>query len=178
MIYIVENKNKNRDATIILFIISVICLFIPISAAPVGATPSHLEPITLQLRWFHQFQFAGYYAAIEKGFYADEGLQVALREFDPGKDHIAPVLEGRAQYGVGDPGLLKLRNQGQPVVVLAQIFQHSPNVLITLRESDIFSAAELVGKKVMMSLDDAGSVSIQAMILEILGGMNRATLKG
>jgi ABC-type nitrate/sulfonate/bicarbonate transport system substrate-binding protein len=67
----------------------------------VGAQNTALEPVTIQLRWFHQFQFAGYYAAIEKGFYADEGLQVSLREFEPGKDRIAPILEGKAQYGVG-----------------------------------------------------------------------------
>lgn len=57
---------------------------------------------------------------------------MSLREFVPGKDRIAPVLEGKAQYGVGDPSLLKLRMQGQPLVVLSQIFQHSPQVMIAL----------------------------------------------
>jgi ABC-type nitrate/sulfonate/bicarbonate transport system substrate-binding protein len=130
----------------------------------VRAQDKALEPVTIQLRWFHQFQFAGYYAAIEKGFYAAEGLQVSLREFEPGKNRIAPVLRGNAQYGVGDPGLLALRNQGKPVVVLAQIFQHSPAVLIARRESGIFSADELVGKRVILPLEDSGSASIQAMI--------------
>ena len=99
-----------------------------------------------------------------------------MRAFEAAKNRITPVLEGKAQYGVGDPGLLKLRNQGQPLVVLAQIFQHSPAVLITLRDSGIFSADELIGKKVMISLDDAGSISIQAMILQILGGINRVII--
>ena len=103
-----------------------------------AATPA-LEPVTIQLRWSHQFQFAGYYAALEKGFYAAEGLDVSLREAVPGQDRIAPALEGLAQYGVGDAGILKLRADGQPVVVLAQIFQHFPSILITKRDGDIFS---------------------------------------
>ena len=53
------------------------------------------EPVTIQLRWFHQFQFAGYYAAIEKGFYAEEGLDVSLLEFNPKEGRVAPVLAGR-----------------------------------------------------------------------------------
>ena len=76
MIHTAENKGQNRYATAIFLLFSVVGLFFSIRAAPVGATPSHLEPVTLQLRWVHQFQFAGYYAAIEKGFYGDEGLQV------------------------------------------------------------------------------------------------------
>jgi ABC-type nitrate/sulfonate/bicarbonate transport system substrate-binding protein len=152
---------------------AVIGILILISTVPVLAAQPHLEPVTIQLRWFHQFQFAGYYAAIEKGFYTDEGLQVSLREFEPGKDRIAPVLEGKAQYGVGDPSLLKLRMQGKPVVVLAQIFQHSPSVLIARRESGIFSADELVGKRVMLPLEDIGSAAIQAMILQAVGDLHR-----
>lgn len=147
--------------------------FFPFSAIVVQAAPAQLEPVTLQLRWSHQFQFAGYYAAIEKGYYADEGLQVSLREFEPGTDRIAPVLEGKAQYGVGDPSLLKLRMQGKPVVVLAQILQHSPSVLIARRENGIFSADELVGRRVMLPLDDIGSAAIQAMIRQEAGDLNR-----
>jgi ABC-type nitrate/sulfonate/bicarbonate transport system substrate-binding protein len=75
------------------------------AAAAFAATPT-LEPVTIQLRWSHQFQFAGYYAAVEKGFYAAEGLDVTLQAAVPGQDRVTPVLEGRAQYGVpGYPGL-------------------------------------------------------------------------
>lgn len=85
---------------------------------------------------------------------------MSLREFVPGKDRIAPVLEGKAQYGVGDPSLLKLRMQGQPLVVLSQIFQHSPQVMIALRGSGIFEPSDLAGKRVMISDHDVGSVSV------------------
>jgi len=135
-----------------------------------------LEPVAIQLRWFHQFQFAGYYAAIEKGFYADEGLHVTLREVEPGEDQIATVLEGKTQYGIGDPALLRLRCQGKPVVVLAQIFQHSPQVLISKKESDIFSPDDLAGRKVMLATDYIGSVPIRAMILDVFGDMRHITV--
>ena len=167
--------NVRKACLIVLFLAVSICNPC-LNANMVGAQSTVLEPVTIQLRWFHQFQFAGYYAAIEKGFYAEEGLRVSLREFEPGKDRIAPVLEGKAQYGVGDPSLLKLRMQGQPLVVLAQIFQHSPSVLITRRESGVFSPEELVGKKVMMPLGDFGSAAIQVMILDALGDLNRLSL--
>ncbi len=129
-------------------------------------TPSPVvETVTLQLRWFHQFQFAGYYAAIEKGFYAEEGLNVVLKELDPQKGRIAPVLEGEAQYGVGDASLLKLRSEGQPVVLLAQIFQHSPLIFIAKKETGIYSPFEMAGKKVMYNFEDAPLTALFSAVL-------------
>ena len=54
------------------------------SAVPavLSAEKPPLEKVRLQLKWFHQFQFAGYYAAIEQGYYAEEGLDVELIERD------------------------------------------------------------------------------------------------
>jgi two-component system sensor histidine kinase EvgS len=162
---------ESTRAKLFFFLITLLFFSFPPAVRAEGA--SKAEPVTIQLRWHHQFQFAGFYAAIENGYYADEGLQVSLREFEPGKDRIAPVLDGRAHYGVGDPSLLLLRARGKPVVVLAQIFQHNPGVLITLRRSDILSADQLIGKKIMLSVDDIGDVSIQAMILDVLGDMDQ-----
>ncbi len=52
------------------------------TAAPAGSGP--LQKVSLQLKWRHQFQFAGYYAAIARGYYRDVGLDVSLREADNG----------------------------------------------------------------------------------------------
>ncbi|MEA2072524.1 MAG: ABC transporter substrate-binding protein [Campylobacterota bacterium] len=65
-----------------------------------------LQEVTLQLKWFHSFQFAGYYMAKEKGFYEEEGLDVELLERDPSKNNIEQVLSGEAEYGVADSTLL------------------------------------------------------------------------
>ena len=88
-----------------------------------------LEKITLQLSGKHQFQFAGVYAAQEKGFFREAGLEVNLRELS-GPDPARPVLAGVAAYGIGDTTLLLTRSRGEPVVVLASLFQHSPSVLM------------------------------------------------
>lgn len=89
-----------------------------------------LEKLTLQLKWQHQFQFAGYYAAIEQGYYQQAGLEVTLREAKAYEDPIQYVLDGNAEYGVGTSELLLLHHFNQPVVVLAVIFQHSPLALL------------------------------------------------
>jgi len=109
-----------------------------------------LTPVTLQLKWKHQFQFAGYYAALERGYYEEVGLDVTIVQAEPGIDPVYNVLEGRADFGVGTSELMLLHARGEPVVVLAVIFQHSPLVLLTLEDSDIQSLHDLVGKRVMI----------------------------
>lgn len=107
------------------------------------------ENVTLQLKWKHQFQFAGYYAAVEKGFYADEGLTVTIKERSNTPDHIKSVIEGDAEYGVSDSSLILYRLRGEPVVILAAIFQHSPLVLMTKTNDQLLGPFELKGKRVM-----------------------------
>ena len=102
-----------------------------------AATPAKLDVVNLQLRWLPQFQFAGYYAAIEKGYYRDEGLDVRLHAGSPERQPVAEVLAGRAQYAEGNSEVLLARLQGKPLVALAAIFQHSPSVLLALRKSGI-----------------------------------------
>ncbi len=109
-----------------------------------------LDKVTLQLKWHHQFQFAGYYAAKELGYFNEAGLDVTL---DPAINDVNPinhVLNGGAQYGVGSSDLLLIRNSGKPVVVLAVIFQHSPYVLLAMQRNGIESVHDLIGKKVMI----------------------------
>ena len=108
-----------------------------------------LQSVTLQLNWKHQFQFAGYYAAIERGFYREAGFDVRLQEVQEGRDPIDAVMSGAADYGVGASELALRRGQGRPVVVLATILQHSPLVLIAAGRSGA-SVHELAGKKVML----------------------------
>lgn len=91
-----------------------------------------LTPVTMQLRWKHQFQFAGYYAALEKGFYQDAGLDVTLKEGGSNISATEEVLQGRAQFGVTNSGLVKTYMMGQPVLMLAPIVQHSPTILLSL----------------------------------------------
>ncbi|MFB0935336.1 MAG: ABC transporter substrate-binding protein, partial [Propionivibrio sp.] len=75
-----------------------------------SATP--LEVVNLQLWWKHQFQFAGYYAALEKGYYRDAGLDVLIHEGTPGKAPVDEVLAGRAEYGAANSEVLLARLKG------------------------------------------------------------------
>ena len=115
----------------------------------------------LQLKWQHQFQFAGYYAAKEKGYYLQAGLDVEIIPSQPGEDHVQAVLQGKAEFGVGATDLLLLREQGAPLVVLAVIFQHSPLAIMTLKTAGLQSIHDLAGRRVMI---EPGSSELYAYL--------------
>ncbi|MDD4929574.1 MAG: ABC transporter substrate-binding protein [Gallionella sp.] len=118
------------------------------------ATPSFaLDRVVLQLKWVHAFQFAGYYAAKEQGYYRDVGLDVSLVEASGKIDPVREVLDGRAQYGIGTSSLLLSRVQGLPVVALAVIFQQSPYEIYAAPE--IRSLRDLIGKRIMLEPQSA-----------------------
>ena len=122
------------------------------------------ETVTLQLKWKHQFQFAGYYAAIKKGYYLEEGLDVILKEGTPGGNEVEDVVRGRANFAVGMSDILLSRFLGEPVVLLANIFQHSPVTLITTKISGDSSPQDLFEKSIQM-VSSVKSAELQAMFL-------------
>ncbi|MCY2993694.1 MAG: ABC transporter substrate-binding protein [Planctomycetota bacterium] len=126
-------------------------------------SPASLERVRLQLKWVHKFQFAGFYAAADKGYYREAGLEVEIIEGQPGVDFTKQVASGAAEFGVEMPDLLLRRQAGEPVVVLAAMFQHSPVALISLAETRIASPQDLVGRRVM--LRSTGNLDVRAMIL-------------
>ena len=85
---------------------------------------NRLVQITLQLPWFHQFQFAGYYAAIEQNYYKGAGFKVTVISGSPTRRPVSEVLTGRADYGVASSELLLHRLHDMPLVALAAVFQH------------------------------------------------------
>ncbi|AOT06638.1 ABC transporter substrate-binding protein [Pseudoalteromonas luteoviolacea] len=114
-----------------------------------SACVSALEPVTLQLKWVHQFQFAGYYVAKQKGFYRQVGLDVNIASAQKHQpDEQFKVLSGQAQFGVTHSGLLEQRMQGKPLVALASIFQSSPYCWMVRADSDIYSPKDFQGKKI------------------------------
>jgi diguanylate cyclase (GGDEF)-like protein/PAS domain S-box-containing protein len=114
-----------------------------------------LDQVTLQLKHAHQFQFAGYYAALEFGYYKEAGLDVRILEGQDGNAPERDVLAGRAQYGTGASNLLLARLAGRPVVVLAVIFQHSPYALAMRQTGGDPDLRRLIGKRAMIgSLTD------------------------
>ncbi|HEY9065253.1 MAG TPA: ABC transporter substrate-binding protein [Burkholderiaceae bacterium] len=121
------------------------------------------DKVRLQLKWFHQFQFAGYYAAQSKGFYRDEGLDVEILEGAPEHTPTAMVLQGKADFGVHDGAdLVYRRLQGDPLIAVAAIFQHSPVALLSKKSNNIRHPADLVGREIGVD-QSQGAVSLLAM---------------
>jgi len=120
-----------------------------------------LEAVSLQLKWKHQFQFAGYYQALAQGFYRDAGLDVTIREGGPGIDVSEAVAGGKADFGVCTASVLRDWAAGRRLVVLAAIFQRSPAVILVARRADISSVSDLRGRTLM---DTPGSDEIAAML--------------
>lgn len=141
-------------------------IFLSLVRSAFAATPARdTDSISLQLKWLHQFQFAGYYAAQLKGYYQEEGLNVAIVQGSAHRMPISSVLEGNAQYGVAASDLLDVYAQGAPVVAIAVIFQHSPYILMSLKDKHISTPSDLIGKKVMAA-QQQGWVQIKAMFLK------------
>jgi len=121
-----------------------------------------LTPVSLQLQWKHQFQFAGYYVAKEKGFYKDAGLDVKIYEHQDGQDVVEMVENGEVDFAIGRSSLL-LRHP-QNLKLLAAIYQSSPFVLLSLARNDIHSLADIRNKKVAIYDSVTNMASIFAML--------------
>ncbi|NLY40661.1 MAG: ABC transporter substrate-binding protein, partial [Desulfovibrionales bacterium] len=111
--------------------------------------PSTLQRIRLQLKWKHQFQFAGYYAALQQGFFHQEGLDVEIIEGHPGRHAVQELERGNVDYAVDAPAVILERAKGAPVVVIGAIFQHSPDIVLTRASDELLSPHSLRGKRIM-----------------------------
>ncbi len=114
-----------------------------------GTEEMAMTPVKIQLQWVTQSQFAGYYAALDQGFYKDEGLDVTILE---GAVEIVPqqvVAAGEAEFGVAwVPKMLASREQGANLVNIAQIFQRSGTLQVAWADSGLTSVEDWAGKRV------------------------------
>ena len=132
------------------------------------STISHskeLKKVTLHLSWLDQFQFAGYYMAKEKGFYEEVGLDVEIIPFSFGVDIPKEVSDGKVDFAVGRETLILERTKDRNIVALYALFQATPLILISTKESEIHNIEDFSNKKIMTTIDDASEVSLKAMIV-------------
>ena len=123
-------------------------------------------PVSLQLLWKNQFQFAGYYMAKEKGFYKEVGLDVDIREFDNSTDLVGDVLSGKSDFAVGRSSLMIDKAAGKDIVALFAAFQQSPLMLLSKADSNINSPNDLKDKRIMMTQDAEQVAEVLAMLLQ------------
>lgn len=118
-------------------------------AEEAAAECTELTPVSLQLQWFVQAQFAGYYAAKDKGFYEEQCLDVTILE---GGVDIVPqtvLAQGGADFAIAwVPKALSSREQGALITNVAQVYQRSGTLQVSWADSGITTPADLAGKKV------------------------------
>ena len=119
------------------------------STSPTTTSSGGVTTVKLQLQWFYQAQFAGYIAAVDKGFYKEQGLDVQLLE---GATDIVPqtvLAQGKADYAVAwVPKALASREQGAQITDVGQIFARSGTYQVSFASKNIKTVADFKGKKV------------------------------
>ncbi|THB79042.1 MAG: myristoyl transferase [Desulfobacteraceae bacterium] len=114
-----------------------------------GQAVSALTPVSLQLQWFTQAQFAGYYVALDKGWYRDEGLDMSIFPGGPDLVPVDLVTSGAKDFGTTLLADLTVSiGQGKPAVSIAQIQQNNGLRLLTKTASGIREPRDFTGKKV------------------------------
>ncbi|NTW08893.1 MAG: ABC transporter substrate-binding protein, partial [Anaerolineaceae bacterium] len=108
-----------------------------------------LTPITLQLQWVTQAQFAGYYVALENGWYAEEGIDLTIIPGGPDQNGIDLVSSGTRDFGTALLADLAVAVQNDKQVIgISQVQQNNGLLLIAKKASGIQVPADLVGRRV------------------------------
>ena len=159
------------------FLVMAAVALAPAAAGSAAAVEPPADQVTVQLKWIHQAQFAGFYAADQKGFYAEENVEATLKADGT---HISPeeavdaLIGGETTFAIiGGDHVLASRAQGKPVVAIAAVFQRNPRVYATLKASGIERPQDLVGKRVMVP--DDGMIQHQALLSKL--GIDPATIE-
>jgi len=140
------------------------------SAAGLGAAALGLGPraaraqtqVALQLSWLHSAQFAGSYIAQDRGYWGEDGLEVALLPGGPNAPVEPPVVSGTALVGISAADYTAAAvEQGAPFKILGVAMQKNPFVVASLPANPVNEPADLVGKRIGMAL--ANTPVLQAL---------------
>jgi len=122
---------------------------VAIAAAACSGAGSTATKVKFQLQWVAQAQFAGYYAALDQGYYKDEGLDVSLLLGGPQVDNVNAVASGTADIGTAWlPKMLQSRENGTDLVSIAQVFQRSGTRMASFKDKNIVAPKDFDGKKI------------------------------
>ena len=146
-------KEKSMIKIILIYISFILLL---------NADEIELEKVKLQLEWQHQFEFAGFYAAKEKGFYKDVGFDVEFIEYNSSIDITHEVLNANADYGITYSSIIAEYLSGKPVYLMANFFKQSPLVIVA--QKDITIPAELKGKTIMGVSNSIDNIVLLSML--------------
>lgn len=118
-----------------------------------AAPAEDLLPLTFQMTWKAQAEHGGYYQAVEKGFYADCGLDITIREGGPGVDGLQLLTSGAVDIAVigQNDGVMRMNEAGFPAKAVMATFQKMPQILMFHAESGIETPEDLAGRPIMIS---------------------------
>ncbi|MFC1655822.1 ABC transporter substrate-binding protein [Patescibacteria group bacterium] len=149
------------------FTISIVLILL-FSGCGNNVKSNELEDTVVKLKWKHQAQFAGNYVAKDKGFYADEGLNVELVQYSDEEPTIDAVVDGDADLGITSAEELVLaRSKGVPLVAFAVIYQTTPDCFYALKESGIKKPQDFVGKRVGLRRGPEANILYNVMMSEL-----------
>jgi len=123
------------------------------------------ENVSIRLKWFNQAQFAGIYQAKEQGYYKQDNLNVTINPGGPEISPIQMVASGTDQFGITSGNQIILaRDKGIPVVAIATIYKKSPIVITSLKDKNITSPKDLIGKKVGVVYADDDEIVLKSLL--------------
>lgn len=148
-----------------------ILLAILISSCGGGKANAPKDKVTMQFAWFHQIEYAGFYVAAEKGYYAEENIDINLVAGGYDVDPIAEVLNGNSQFAISrSVNMVIAGSKKQDVVAVGTVFRNDPFVIVSLKEAGIKTPQDLVGKTVGIPTADSSfieNVQFMAMLKQL-----------
>jgi len=158
---------KSKSVTYSYASFVVLVLFTLLISSCGGKASAPKDKVTMQFAWFHQIEYTGFYVAVEKGFYADENIDVTLVAGGYDMDPIAEVIANRAQFGISrSVNMVIARSKGQDIVAIGTVFRKSPWVAVSLKDAGITNPQDLAGKTIGIEMGDPKYIeNVQLMAL-------------
>ncbi|MCZ2127514.1 MAG: ABC transporter substrate-binding protein [Anaerolineales bacterium] len=132
------------------------------------AVPAPKDKVVVQFSWFPSVEFAGFYVAATKGYYAEANLDVTLLAGGPDSSALGSVDSGAAQFGIaGGDSLILARAEGKDFTSVAAIFKENPLAITSLKKDNILAPADLAGKTVgvySMDLSDSNDLPFRVLM--------------
>jgi NitT/TauT family transport system substrate-binding protein len=135
---------------------ALIVLGLFISGCHQHATDNGLAKVVLQADWYPQPEHGGFFTAVAKGFYKDEGLDVTIQPGGPYVTVEQQVSAGAAQFGMGSSDkVLEANAGGQSLIAVAATLQHDPQGIMVRKDSPIHSFSDLNGHSVAIKVGES-----------------------